>query len=45
MPQLQTLLGEISEKQGRFVDAAQHLQLAVKLDPVSLTFIFWVSNF
>jgi len=33
MPQLQTLLGEISEKQGRFVDAAQHLQLAVKLDP------------
>lgn len=33
MPQVQALLGEIAEKQGRFLDAAQHLQLAAKLDP------------
>jgi tetratricopeptide (TPR) repeat protein len=33
MPQVQALLGEIAEKQGRFLDAAQHLQEAAKLDP------------
>ena len=33
MPQIQALLGEISEKQGRFLDAVQHLQAAAKLDP------------
>ena len=33
MPQVQALLGEIAEKQGRFLDAAAHLQAAAKLDP------------
>ena len=33
MPQVQTLLGEIAEKQGRFLDAVGHLQAAAKLDP------------
>ncbi len=33
MPQVQALLGEIAEKQGRFLDAAQHFQDAAKLDP------------
>ena len=32
-PQVQALLGEIAEKQGRYMDAVQHLQLAAKLDP------------
>ena len=30
---MQALLGEIAEKQGRFLDAAQHFQDAAKLDP------------
>jgi tetratricopeptide (TPR) repeat protein len=30
---VQALLGEIAEKQGRFLDAANHLQAAAKLDP------------
>lgn len=33
IPQVQALLGEIAEKQGRFLEAAQHLQEAAKLDP------------
>jgi tetratricopeptide (TPR) repeat protein len=33
MPQVQALLGEIAEKQGRFLEAAQHLQQAANLDP------------
>ena len=33
MPQAQALLGEIAEKQGRFLDAVGHLQAAAKLDP------------
>jgi tetratricopeptide (TPR) repeat protein len=33
VPQVQALLGEIAEKQGRFLEAAQHLQQAAKLDP------------
>jgi len=33
MPQVQALLGEIAEKQGRFLEAAQHIQDAAKLDP------------
>lgn len=33
MPQVQALLGEIAEKQGRFLEAGQHFQEAVKLDP------------
>jgi tetratricopeptide (TPR) repeat protein len=33
MPQVQALLGEIAEKQGRFLDAVGHLQAAAKLDP------------
>ena len=33
MPQVQELLGEIAEKQGRFLEAVQHLQDAAKLDP------------
>jgi len=32
-PQIQALLGEIAEKQGRFLDAVQYLQAAAKLDP------------
>ena len=33
MPQVQALLGEILEKQGRPLDAVQHFQTAAKLDP------------
>jgi len=33
MPQMQALLGEIAEKQGRFKDALEHLQSAATLDP------------
>ncbi len=33
MPQVQTLLGDIAEKQGRFQEAVEHLQAAAKLDP------------
>jgi tetratricopeptide (TPR) repeat protein len=33
MPQVQALLGETAEKQGRFLEAAKHLQQAAKLDP------------
>jgi len=33
MPQVQALLGEIAEKQGHFLEAAQHLQSAANLDP------------
>ena len=33
MPQVQALLGEIAEKQGRFLEAAQHFQQAARLDP------------
>jgi tetratricopeptide (TPR) repeat protein len=33
MPQVQALLGEIAEKQGHFLEAAQHLQDAATLDP------------
>jgi tetratricopeptide (TPR) repeat protein len=33
MPRVQALLAELDEKHGRFLDAAQHLQTAAKLDP------------
>jgi tetratricopeptide (TPR) repeat protein len=33
MPQVQAILGDIAERQGRLEEAAQHLQLAAKLDP------------
>jgi len=32
-PQIDSLLGEIAEKQGRYMDAVQHLQVAAKQDP------------
>jgi len=32
-PQIEALLGEIAEKQGKFQDAVEHLQLAAKVDP------------
>lgn len=32
-PQVRELLGEIAEKQGRFLDAVQHFQDAARLDP------------
>jgi len=32
-PYVQALLGEIAEKQGRFLEAAEHFQAAAKLDP------------
>ena len=33
VPQAQALLGEIAEKQGKFLEAAEHFQNAAKLDP------------
>jgi tetratricopeptide (TPR) repeat protein len=32
-PQIESVLGEIAEKQGRYIDAVQHLQAAAKQDP------------
>jgi predicted Zn-dependent protease len=32
-PQIESVLGEIAEKQGKFMDAVQHLQAAAKQDP------------
>ena len=32
-PQIESMLGEIAEKQGKYMDAAQHLQAAAKQDP------------
>lgn len=32
-PQIESVLGEIAEKQGKYLDAAQHLQAAAKQDP------------
>jgi len=33
IPRAQALLGEIAERQGRFLNAVEHLQTAAKLDP------------
>ena len=32
-PQIESVLGEIAEKQGKYMDAVQHLQAAAKQDP------------
>jgi tetratricopeptide (TPR) repeat protein len=40
MPQVQALLGDIAEKQGRFLDAVKHLQAAAKLDPSEANIYF-----
>jgi tetratricopeptide (TPR) repeat protein len=32
-PQIESVLGEIAEKQGKYIDAVQHLQAAAKQDP------------